>query len=66
MMDPHNWGAMKFIRSFVAAVALALLAAPPPAPAASSLSQLRGIPEVKNWFNSFKDQPRLIFLLSPT
>ena len=57
---------MKFIRSIVAVFALAVLAAPVVAPAAPTLSQLRGIEELKSWFNTFKGHPRLIFLVSPT
>ena len=57
---------MKSIRLVVAVVALALCALPRTAPAASSLSQLRGIQEVKSWFNSTEGHPRLILLLSPT
>jgi hypothetical protein len=47
------------------------------APAASSpvgshalaqggLLQLRGVDELKSWFNAYKGHPRLIFLVSPT
>jgi len=57
---------MKVIRSLVAVFALAVLAAPKVAPAAETLSQLRGVDELKNWFNTFKGHPRLILLLSPT
>ena len=57
---------MKFIRSMVVVAALAVLAAPSVAPAAETLSQLRGVDELKNWFNTFRGHPRLIFLLSPT
>jgi hypothetical protein len=57
---------MKFIRSMVMVLALAMLAAPNVAPAAETLSQLRGVDELKNWFNTFKGHPRLILLLSPT
>jgi len=48
------------------ALALALLAAPHAVPAAAGLSQLRGVQELKSWFNSYKGRPRLILLLSPT
>ena len=50
----------------VAVLALAVLALPHGAPAAPTLSQLRGIEELKSWFNTFKGHPRLIFLVSPT
>jgi hypothetical protein len=57
---------MKFVRSMIAVLALAVLAAPKEAPAAETLSQLRGVDELKNWFNTFRGHPRLILLLSPT
>ena len=57
---------MKVIRSIVAVFALTMLALPHAAPAASTLSQLRGIEELKSWFNTFNGHPRVIFLLSPT
>ena len=57
---------MKLIRSMVAVLALAVLATPNVAPAAETLSQLRGVDELKSWFNAFKGHPRLILLLSPT
>ena len=57
---------MKSIRSIVVVCALAVLAVPHAAPAASALSQLRGMEELKSWFNTFKGHPRLILLLSPT
>ena len=57
---------MTRLRPIVAVLALVLLAAPHPAPAAPVLLQLRGIEELKSWFNTFKGHPRLIFLVSPT
>jgi hypothetical protein len=57
---------MKSIRSLVAMFALAALAVPHAAPAPSTLSQLRGMQELKSWFNTFNGHPRLILLLSPT
>ena len=57
---------MKSIRTAVAVIAFALLALPRALPAASGLSQLRGVEELRGWFNAYKGQPRLILLLSPT
>jgi hypothetical protein len=66
---------MKSIRAIVAALALAVPALPPidslesallAQGRASTLSQLRGIEELKSWFNSYKGHSRLIFLVSPT
>jgi hypothetical protein len=70
---------MKCLRSIAVVVALVLPAVPPASPAASTvsarvesgllaqgLSQLRGIEELKSWFNTYKGHPRLIFLVSPT
>jgi len=57
---------MASFRAVAAVLALALLAPPSAAPAASTLSQLRGVDELRSWFNSFNGHPRLIFLLSPT
>jgi len=58
---------MKFVRSMAAALALALVVALPAAsPAAPALSQLRGMQELKSWFNTYNGHPRLILLLSPT
>jgi len=57
---------VKRLRIAPAVIALALLTLPHLAPAAVSLSQLRGVQEVKAWFNAYKGRPRLILLLSPT
>ena len=71
---------MRCMWSIVAVFVLALFAVPHAAPAASSLfdpaesgllaqgrlSQLRGMQELKSWFNTFNGHPRLILLLSPT
>lgn len=61
---------MKAVRLLISALACAVvLAGAPPAQAslaAASLSQLRGVEELKSWFNAYKGRPRLIFLLSPT
>jgi hypothetical protein len=56
---------MKYLRSVVALGALAVLTLPQVVPAAG-LSQLRGVQEIKSWFNAYKGRPRLILLLSPT
>ena len=57
---------MKRLRLMIAAAALAVLMMPALAPAAATLSQLRGVQEIKSWFNGYKGRPRLILLLSPT
>ena len=71
---------MKSIRSIVVVLALAAVAVPHAAPvtpapfdsaesglpAQGTLSQLRGMQELKSWFNTFNGHPRLILLLSPT
>ena len=57
---------MKRLRSVAAVAALAVLTLPALAPAATTLSQLRGVQEIKSWFNAYKGRPRLILLLSPT
>ena len=57
---------MKIVRVLIAALALTIVAAPRPTTAATALSQLRGIAELKGWFNGLKGHPRLILLLSPT
>jgi hypothetical protein len=50
----------------VAVAAFSVLTLPALAPAAPTLSQLRGVPEIRSWFNAYKGRPRLILLLSPT
>ena len=71
---------MKWMRSIVTVFALALFALPLAAPAAPApfdspessllaqgrLSQLRGMQELKSWFNTSNGHPRLVLLLSPT
>jgi hypothetical protein len=57
---------MKSIRAVVVMLALAVWAMPNAARAASTLAQLRGVDELKSWFNSYQGHPRLIFLVSPT
>jgi len=57
---------VRSIRTAAVVIAFALLAMSRSLPAASGLSQLRGIDELKGWFNAYKGQPRLILLLSPT
>jgi len=57
---------VKRIRTVVFAIALAIVTMPSAAPAASSLAQLSGMPELESWFNAAKGRPRLILLLSPT
>ena len=57
---------MKRLRSMTVVAALAVLMLPALAPAAPTLSQLRGVQEIKSWFNAYKGRPRLILLLSPT
>jgi len=63
---PSEGRMMKSIRTAVVVIAFALLALPRALPAASGLSQLRGVEELRGWFNAYKGQPRLILLLSPT
>ena len=60
-----------YARFVAVVIALAIVFARAPraaqAPASSpSLRHLRGIDEVKSWFNAGTGHPRLIFLLSPT
>lgn len=53
------------IRVATAAVALAVLGSAVPA-AAPALTRLKGIDELKAWFNANDGHPRVVFLLSPT
>lgn len=55
------------LRASVAAllVGLAMVCAPAIS-AAPALQRLKGIGELKTWFNANAGHPRLIFLLSPT
>ena len=54
-------------QAHVAAMVLALAMVCVPAPsAAPALQKLKGIGELKTWFNANAGHPRLIFLLSPT
>jgi hypothetical protein len=55
-----------FISALACAVALSVVAPPHARLAAASLSQLRGVEELRSWFNAYNGRPRLIFLLSPT
>jgi len=64
---------MRSIRAAAAVLALCALGTPLSSlsslsslSAAPTLSQLRGIDELKRWFNASNGRPRLIFLLSPT
>jgi hypothetical protein len=66
---------MKTFRAVALALALASAALPPRASfdpfgasplAQGRLEQLRGMAELKSWFNGNKGRPRLILLLSPT
>jgi hypothetical protein len=57
---------MRSIRAVVVMLALAVCAMSNAARAASTLAQLRGVDELKSWFNSYQGHPRLIFLVSPT
>ena len=57
---------MRFLRVALVSVGLAVVALAGSLPAASELSQLRGLDELKSWFNSYKGHTRLLFLVSPT
>jgi hypothetical protein len=57
---------MKGIPAWAALLALLVMAMPHPAPEAAALAQLRGVPELKSWFNGLQGRPRLLLLLSPT
>ena len=52
-------------RVVVAAITLAVVFAPPTL-AATELPHLRGVEEIRDWFNAGKGHVRLILLLSPT
>ncbi len=55
------------LRASVAALVIALAVLCVPAiSAAPTLQKLKGIEELKAWFNANAGHPRLIFLLSPT
>lgn len=55
------------LRSRIACVVIALAAVFARSPsAASTLPHLRGIGELRDWFNAGKGHVRLILLLSPT
>lgn len=56
----------KHLRTLLVAAVLAAVAVSNTASAAASLAQLRGVAELKSWFNGYKGKPRLILLLSPT
>lgn len=53
------------VRAAAAAAALVVLLAPHPF-AAPTLPHLRGIDEIRDWFNAGNGHVRLILLLSPT
>ena len=67
---------MRMLRTAALAIGLSIVALPPAtAPfglpgvsllARGPLAQLRGMAELKGWFNGYKGRPRLILLLSPT
>ena len=52
------------VRLLFAAIGLAIIFAG--TPAAATLPHLRGIGEIREWFNAGKGHVRLILLLSPT
>jgi hypothetical protein len=53
------------VQAVALVIALTLPGAPAPS-AAPALQKLKGIGELKTWFNANAAHPRLIFLLSPT
>jgi len=55
---------MARVRLLFAAIGLAIMFAG--SPAAATLPHLRGIGEIREWFNAGKGHVRLILLLSPT
>ena len=58
--------AMRSLRASVVVFAAALAILCAPISAAPTLQQLKGIEELKSWFNANAGHPRLVFLLSPT
>jgi hypothetical protein len=55
------------LQAFAAIAAIGLfLGTRPDAAQAPTLERLKGIDELKSWFNAGVGHPRLIFLLSPT
>jgi hypothetical protein len=55
------------IRALAAVAAISLLLGMrPDAAQTPALERLKGIEELKSWFNDSVGHPRLIFLLSPT
>jgi hypothetical protein len=61
---PRSRSVCRFVICAFVAISAALVAAAP-RPAAT-LPHLRGIEEVRDWFNANKGHVRLILLLSPT
>lgn len=59
------WGRRRLLRFPLFAALLGLLLAAPTA-AAPALPHLRGMRELKQWFNANQGHPRLMLLLSPT